>query len=402
MNRLSSVRVVSRVVQKVATRSLVMSAAPSLSSIRLASFPVSLPRASFSKKAAPSLTDVLAGEIEHEENSFEVDQELVDITKKIGKVWKIQSEDGSAVVTLTRQFNSENIEVKFDVQNVNEDVQFEDQDDEDHGAGDEDNEDEMVNNFGIDFETTITKGKGKLVLHCTATDDDVVYRNLRYLPSEKANDDMEFYGGPTLEDLDENLQSAIDGFLEKRGIDRELSFFVMAYAREKEQKEYVRWLRNLHDFASTNSDDDTESSDLESTDVLLFLFFGLGIGILVTQILSHWEDTVPYTVVIFVIGVIFSATDGHKNTFGKSVDQWVNINADLLLFAFLPPLIFGEAMYLNWHHVKGAFLQSAILAGPGVLIGAALMGVFAKAILPYNWAWNLCMVFGAILSATDP
>eukprot|EP01031_Cornospumella_fuschlensis_P035804 gene35804-43428_t len=228
-----------------------MSAAPSLSSIRLASFPVSVPRAAFSKKAAPSLTDVLAGEIEHEENSFEVDQELVDITKKIGKVWKIQSEDGSAVVTLTRQFNSENIEVKFDVQNVNEDVQFEDQDDEDHGAGDEDNEDEMVNNFGIDFETTITKGKGKLVLHCTATDDDVVYRNLRYLPAEKANDDMEFYGGPTLEDLDENLQSAIDGFLEKRGIDRELSFFVMAYAREKEQKEYVRWLRNLHDFAST-------------------------------------------------------------------------------------------------------------------------------------------------------
>eukprot|EP01031_Cornospumella_fuschlensis_P035805 gene35805-43429_t len=151
-----------------------------------------------------------------------------------------------------------------------------------------------------------------------------------------------------------------------------------------------------------SDDDDTESNDLESTDVLLFLFFGLGIGILVTQILSHWEDTVPYTVVIFVIGVIFSATDGHKNTFGKSVDQWVNINADLLLFAFLPPLIFGEAMYLNWHHVKGAFLQSAILAGPGVLIGAALMGVFAKAILPYNWAWNLCMVFGAILSATDP
>ncbi|RYG67573.1 sodium:proton antiporter, partial [archaeon] len=52
--------------------------------------------------------------------------------------------------------------------------------------------------------------------------------------------------------------------------------------------------------------------------------------------------------------------------------------------------------------VKGAFVQSVVLAGPGVLIGAALMGVLAKAILPYNWAWNLCMVFGAILSATDP
>lgn len=178
-----------------------------------------------------------------------MDQELVDIVKKVSKNWKIQSEEGSAVVTLTRQFNNEHIVVKFDVQNVNEDVQFEDHDDEDHGAGEESEDDEMVNNFGIDFETTITKGKGKLVIHCTATDEDVVYRNLRYLPADKSNDDMEYYGGPTLEDLDENLQSAIDDFLEKRGIDRDLSFFVMAYAREKEQKEYLRWLRNLHDFA---------------------------------------------------------------------------------------------------------------------------------------------------------
>jgi hypothetical protein len=43
-----------------------------------------------------------------------------------------------------------------------------------------------------------------------------------------------------------------------------------------------------------------------------------------------------------------------------------------------------------------------LLAGPGVVIGAVLMGVFAKFLLPYNWSWNLAMVFGSILSATDP
>lgn len=88
--------------------------------------------------------------------------------------------------------------------------------------------------------------------------------------------------------------------------------------------------------------------------------------------------------------------------FGESVNQWVHIDADLLLFVFLPPLIFGEAMSLNWYHVQGGFLQSVILAGPGVLIGAALMGLVAKFLLPYNWDWNLAMVFGSILSATDP
>lgn len=84
------------------------------------------------------------------------------------------------------------------------------------------------------------------------------------------------------------------------------------------------------------------------------------------------------------------------------MSEWVNINADLMLFVFLPPLIFGEAMSLNWYHVKGGFIQSVILAGPGVLIGAALMGVFAKLLLPYDWPWNLAMMFGSILSATDP
>ena len=84
------------------------------------------------------------------------------------------------------------------------------------------------------------------------------------------------------------------------------------------------------------------------------------------------------------------------------MNDWVNIDADLLLFAFLPPLIFGEAMSLNFYHVKGGFVQAVILAGPGVLIGAALVGVITKYMLPYNWSWNLSLCFGAILSATDP
>jgi NhaP-type Na+/H+ or K+/H+ antiporter len=89
------------------------------------------------------------------------------------------------------------------------------------------------------------------------------------------------------------------------------------------------------------------------------------------------------------------------DTFGHSVSQWVQIDAELLLYIFLPPLVFGEAMFLNWYHLKGGFIQSVILAVPGVLISAALLGVIAKAILPYHWGWNLAMIFGTILAPTD-
>ena len=33
--------------------------------------------------------------------------------------------------------------------------------------------------------------------------------------------------------------------------------------------------------------------------------------------------------------------------------MWTDINPDIMLYVFLPPLIFGEAMSLNWHHVQG-------------------------------------------------
>eukprot|EP01033_Poteriospumella_lacustris_P004262 gene4262-3041_t len=156
------------------------------------------------------------------------------------------------------------------------------------------------------------------------------------------------------------------------------------------------------DFVSRRLGEDEEEG-LEATVVLLFMFFGLAIGILAMQGLSLVGEPIPYTCLVFLLGVIFSlGNNNHDGTFGKSIGQWVDIDADLLLFVFLPPLIFGEAMSLNWYHVRGAFLQSVILAGPGVLIGAALMGAITKVILPYNWSWTLSMVFGSILSATDP
>ena len=43
-----------------------------------------------------------------------------------------------------------------------------------------------------------------------------------------------------------------------------------------------------------------------------------------------------------------------------------------------------------------------LLAGPGVVIGAALTAVFVKYAFPYNWTWIESLLFGSMLSATDP
>lgn len=40
--------------------------------------------------------------------------------------------------------------------------------------------------------------------------------------------------------------------------------------------------------------------------VILFMFFGLGMGILIMQGLSVLGDPIPYTCVVFAVGIIFS------------------------------------------------------------------------------------------------
>ena len=64
-----------------------------------------------------------------------------------------------------------------------------------------------------------------------------------------ADVDSTLYGGPAFDHLDENLQNAFLDYLEDRRVDEDLSFFVLAYARHKEQTEYVNWLHKVLEFA---------------------------------------------------------------------------------------------------------------------------------------------------------
>jgi NhaP-type Na+/H+ or K+/H+ antiporter len=136
-----------------------------------------------------------------------------------------------------------------------------------------------------------------------------------------------------------------------------------------------------------------------------FLFFALFIGALITFILSRHAPGLPYTVTAFAAGAalsfIFTPIDD-EDSLKQSEHLWNLFQPELLLYVFLPAVLFGEAMSLNFHHVRDAVVPAAVLAGPGALFGALLMAVVAKYLLPYNWDWPLCLLFGSILCATDP
>jgi NhaP-type Na+/H+ or K+/H+ antiporter len=139
--------------------------------------------------------------------------------------------------------------------------------------------------------------------------------------------------------------------------------------------------------------------------VIVFLFLTLAIGTVVTYLISRYHiiSSLPYTVVIFIIGIIFGLVhEDPMSSIGQSITMWDGINPELILFLFLPALLFGEAMSLNIYHVKNAISASMLLAGPGAIFGTFVIGGIAYYCLPYGWSFNLCLLFGSILCATDP
>lgn len=63
----------------------------------------------------------------------------------------------------------------------------------------------------------------------------------------------------------------------------------------------------------SNGSDDPEHTEHESahnaTVVLMFMFFGIGVGALLMQVLNHFGDPLPYTCVVFFFGLLFSLTN---------------------------------------------------------------------------------------------
>ena len=81
---------------------------------------------------------------------------------------------------------------------------------------------------------------------------------------------------------------------------------------------------------------------------------------------------------------------------------WMRIPGTVLLFVFLPPLIYEGSAYTNAHKFGKHLCSGLILAGPGVIMQTALIGATARYVFPYNWGWPESLLFGGILSATDP
>lgn len=143
---------------------------------------------------------------------------------------------------------------------------------------------------------------------------------------------------------------------------------------------------------------------------LLFLLFSLLAGALLKLLLKR--SNFPYTVGLFCLGLLVG-TLCRLNIFSGSqmlqeaVSSAGNIDPDMLLYLFLPVLIFSAAYELDLHTFRKTFVNASIMAVPGVLLSMALaavmmMGIAATVPGYGGWDWRYALMFGALISATDP
>lgn len=111
----------------------------------------------------------------------------------------------------------------------------------------------------------------------------------------------------------------------------------------------------------------------------------------------------PYTPLVVIAGLLMGHYASSLGIVGHSVSIVAGINPHLLLYVFIPILIFESAYNCNWYVFKKAFFNIVLLAGPGVLLGAFMIAITLKLILGYNeLSWPGVLMMGSILSATDP
>lgn len=125
------------------------------------------------------------------------------------------------------------------------------------------------------------------------------------------------------------------------------------------------------------------TSDLSQLGFLLF------VSALVAMLTRRLH--VPYTVGLVLAGMALY--------FSHVYIKW-HLTKDLIFSVFLPPLVFEAALFIHWRDFKKELPVVTLLATAGVVVAAAVTAFGMHYGLA--WDWGSAVIFGVLISATDP
>jgi len=145
----------------------------------------------------------------------------------------------------------------------------------------------------------------------------------------------------------------------------------------------------------TNTTTNTNSTDTHGTEhgaehgepqVVVFALFFFAIS---GAFIRHFFKRVPlpYTVILVIYGFLMGAAVAHDKThdfFRTSIESFAGMNGHVVLFVFLPPLLFESSFALDQEIFWKVKWQVIVLAGPGLAIATFLTGAMVHPLLKGN------------------
>lgn len=107
----------------------------------------------------------------------------------------------------------------------------------------------------------------------------------------------------------------------------------------------------------------------------------------------------PFSILLVVTGIFIRWIGEQIPTLHHILEQ-IEITPELILFVFLPTLIFESSFHLDSRQLRQNLIPVLTLAVPGLLISTAIIGTILHLVIDFP-IFAACLL-GAVLSATDP
>ena len=133
-------------------------------------------------------------------------------------------------------------------------------------------------------------------------------------------------------------------------------------------------------------------------DILLITSGLLLLAMIAASICRHLP--IPYTVLLVLLGLVVNFLGADSNIIDLLDFREFHLTPDLVLFVFLPALVFETALSLDARALLKNLIPVLVLAIIGMLVSVVLVGVGIW------WSLGLpllvALLFGSLISATDP
>jgi len=113
----------------------------------------------------------------------------------------------------------------------------------------------------------------------------------------------------------------------------------------------------------------------------------------------------PFSAVMLVSGALAGLGIDRLSTGAPAAEALAHaVHPDLIIFVFLPALVFESSFALDAHAFWKERSALGLLAAPALVVSAVVVAVSMMFLTASSWAWTwpVALVFGALISATDP